>query len=165
MLKKIIVKINLFLVNKLFCGTRFFGIKRKLLKNCGFVIGKNTKVVGPLRVTGDLIIGENCWIGTGFTVHGNGSVTIGSDCDIAPDVVFLTGSHEIGDSGRRAGKGKKFDIVIGNSSWVGARSTFCENIAIGNSCIIGACSFVNKNFSTDTFIAGAPAKDKRKLDK
>lgn len=39
--------------------------------------------------TGTLCIGANCWIGRNLTVHGNGSVIIGDNCDIAPDVTFL----------------------------------------------------------------------------
>lgn len=89
-LKGIKRKITLFCDNKLFQGTRpyFWGIKRIILNWAGIKVGTGTKIVGPIRVFGDLDIGENIWIGTGLTVHGNGTLQIGDNCDIAPDVTF-----------------------------------------------------------------------------
>ena len=39
-------------------------------------------------------------------------MTIGHRCDIAPQVSFITGSHEIGDARRRAGRGNAAPIVV-----------------------------------------------------
>jgi len=153
-------RVALFLVNILFCGTKpyFWNIKRNLLNWAGYSIGENTKIVGPLRIFCNLKIGDNCWVGTDFTVHGNGTVIIGNSCDIAPDVIFLTGSHKIGDSRRRAGEGLNYEIKKGDGVWIGARSTILGNIEIGSGCIIGACSLVNKSFSDNKMIAGIPAQ-------
>lgn len=104
-LKGIKRKIVLFLVNKIFVGTRYFEIKRILLNSIDYKIGNNTKIVGPIECTGNLIIGKNCWIGKNLKVNGNGTVIIGNNCDIAPEVTFQTGSHKIGNANRRAGEG------------------------------------------------------------
>lgn len=94
-LKKICRRIHkkwvLFLVNKIYKGTTKFKRKRKLLNSIGYQIGEGSKIVGPIEVTGKLIVGENCWIGKNFKVNGNGTVTIGDNCDIAPEVTFQTG--------------------------------------------------------------------------
>ncbi len=81
--KKRIVKvfkrrIAFFFVNNVFQGTfpSFWNIKRNLLNWSGMEIGSGTKIVGPVRIFGDLKVGKNTWISTGFTVHGNGSVII-----------------------------------------------------------------------------------------
>ena len=98
-------KWNLFLVNRILVGPRpwTFKYKRNLLKNIGYSIGNGTKIVGPITNTGNLKIGNDCWIGANLVIHGNGTVRIGDNCDIAPDVTFLTGGHAIGDAIRRAG--------------------------------------------------------------
>lgn len=159
-------RIALGLVNRLFASTNpsTFNIKRKLLNWCGIEVGRNSKIVGPLRVYGNLKIGENCWIGTNFTVHGNGNVKIEDNCDIAPDVTVITGSHEIGDKNRRAGIGKNSDVVIKKGTWICAKTTILGGSIIGESCIVGASSLVNKSIENNILLAGVPAKVVKQLD-
>lgn len=111
--------VGMFFVNHLFAGTRFFSIKRKLLRSMGHQIGNDTKVVAPLTTTVKLKIGDNCWIGREFAAYGNGTVTIGNCCDIAPRVSFHTGGHEFGTSERRAGIGRIYHITVGDGCWLG----------------------------------------------
>lgn len=147
-------------INKFLSGTRFFKLKRILLNKIGIRVGKETKVVGPIKIgrVAELEIGDRCWIGTNLIIHGNGKVKIGNNCDIAPDVTLLTGSHEIGDFTRRAGKGISFLIIVDSNTWIGASSTLIGNIKVGKGCIIGACSLVNKSFDNDIILGGIPAK-------
>lgn len=148
-------------VNRFYAGTRCFEKKRRLLNSIGHSLGQGTKIVGPLFCTGRLVAGENCWIGRGLTVHGNGTVTMGDCCDIGPDVTFLTGSHELGDANRRAGKGKTFDVTLGSGVWVGARSTVMANVGSGS--VIAACGCVTGPVEENTLAGGVPAKPIRKL--
>ena len=152
-----------YVINHLLSGTRCFNIKRSLLRAVGYKIGEGTKIVGPLYNTGELNIGKNCWIGKNLIVNGNGIVNIGDNCDIAPEVTFLTGGHEIGDSVRRAGKGEKYTIVVGNGTWIGARSTIGRNVNIGESCVIAACSCVMKDVNSNLLVGGVPAKEIKKI--
>lgn len=154
----------MFLVNHMFVGTWFFETKRRLLNSLGYHIGEETKVVGPLFCTAQLIVGERCWIGKNLHIHGNGIVTIGDNCDVAPEVVFITGGHEIGAHDRRAGKGISYSIHIGNGTWVGARSTILRDVTIGAGCVIASCSCVVKNVEDDLLVAGSPARTIRRLD-
>ena len=150
-----------YLINRIYCGAKSFEKKRNLLNKLGHSIGEGTKVVGPIDITGKLIVGRNCWIGKNFSVYGNGTVTIGDNCDIAPEVAFVTGAHAIGDAERRAGEGFNRNISVGNGCWLGARATIHNDI--GNSCVIGACSFVNKKIEDNSLAAGVPAKKIRDL--
>ena len=152
-----------YLVNKRYKGTKHFEKKRKLLNKIGFQIGEGTKIVGPIECTGKLIIGKGCWIGKNFKVNGNGLVIIGDNCDIAPEVTFQTGTHEIGDENRRAGIGKSCRQIVGNGTWIGVRATIINNTRIGNGCVIGACALVNKNVSDNTIVGGVPAREIKKL--
>ena len=154
----------MFIVNHILCGTKFFGAKRRLLQWVGYEIGSNTKIVGPLFCTATLRIGADCWIGRGLTVHGNGTVTIGDRCDIAPDVTFLTGGHEIGDEDRRAGGGEQYDITVGSGTWIGGKSTILRSTRIGRSCVVAACACVTKDVADHHLVGGVPARTIRELE-
>lgn len=166
MVSKLFKIFILIFINNFLKGTRFFKLKTFLIRLIGFRVGQNTKIVGPVKVgtCAKLSIGDNCWIGANLTVHGNGNVTIGSNCDLAPDITFLTGTHEIGGPLRRAGIGKSTRIVVGNGCWLGANSTYLGDLVINNSSIIGACSFVNKDVMGNSIYAGNPAKKIKVLD-
>lgn len=112
----------------------------------------------PIICTGELEVGDNCWLGTNFVVRGNTFVKIGNNVDIGPDVTFLTGTHKIGDVRRRAGVGCNSMITIGDGCWIGAKSVFLNTITIGKSTVVAACSCVNKDVSENLVIGGVPAK-------
>lgn len=153
------------IVNHLFAGPRCFGIKRSVMRMAGFEIGDGTKIVGPVYCdVANLKIGQNCWIGKNLLVNGNGTVTIGDNCDIAPEVAFQTGGHEIGTKERRAGTGICFDISVGNGCWIGARSTILGGVNVGDSCVVAACACVNKSVDRDRLVGGVPARVIRNLD-
>ncbi|MDK0557893.1 acyltransferase [Clostridium perfringens] len=157
--------IGLFFINNIFKGTRFWRIKRILLKFSGIEVGRNTKVVAPISIgtVANICIGDDCWIGTDLKIYGNGSVFIDNNCDIAPNVTFITGSHLIGDRNRRAGKGLEYSITLKKGCWIGAKATLMGNIKINEGVVIGACSLVNKNIESNIVVAGNPAKLIRKL--
>lgn len=154
-----------FLVNHAFAGTnpRFFAMKRKLLNTIGHDVGKGSKVVGPVELQGTFKCGKDCWIGKNMRLNGNGTVILGDNCDIAPEVTFQTGGHEIGEAERRAGKGMVFHQSVGNGTWIGGRVTILNNTHIGNSCVIAACACVTKDIPDNTLAGGVPAKAIRVL--
>lgn len=160
-IKRIVVT---YLVNHIYVGTRCYETKRKLLNSIGYEIGEGTRVAGPVFCTGHLKVGKDCWIGRGITVHGNGSVVIGDNCDIAPEVVFLTGGHKIGDASRRAGEGENYHIEVGSGTWLGARATIGRSVTIGRSCMIGACACVMQDVENNKLVGGVPAREIRTLD-
>lgn len=160
-LKGIKHRFCIFLVNHIYSHStkaRSFEKKRKLLNAIGYQIGDGTKIVGPIYCTAQLKIGKNCWIGKNFTVNGNGSVQIGDNCDVAPDVAFQTGGHLIGSLERRAGTGINHNIKVGNGVWLGARSTIVNTVNIGNSCVVAACACVVKDVPNNCLVGGVPAK-------
>lgn len=155
----------LFCIKTILKGTHAFRLKAALMRLAGYRVGAGAKVVGPINISTmcELTVGENSWIGTNLTVHGNGVVAIGDNCDVAPDVTFLTGTHVIGDSARRAGAGRNTQITVGNGCWLGARSTLVGQLRVGESSILGACSFANNDVEPNSLTAGVPAKKVRSL--
>ena len=167
LLRKIKKSFIIKFVNCFLKGTHFYKIKRHLLNRCsGIVIGKDTKIVGPilLPALSEVKIGANCWVGHHFSIEGNGNVVIGNNCDFAPHVTMVTGSHEIGDSNRRAGKGFNGRIEIGDGSWIGTRTIILPNIIVGSGIVIGAGSLVTKLLQPNKVYGGCPAKEIKNLD-
>ncbi len=149
------------LVNHFFCGTHSYALKRKLLNSCfGIHIGKGTKIVCPFTAgnCSSITVGVNCWVGAGCRVYGDGRVTVGDNCDLAPDVAFITGSHEIGSADRRAGKGVLFDITVEDGCWLGARCSVIGNTIVHYASVVGASALVNKSVEANGIVAGVPAK-------
>ena len=158
--------IVIFFVNKIFVGTnpRFFSLKAKLLRSIGYKIGEKTSIVGPIICTGNLEIGDNCWIGTNFIVRGNGTVKLGNNIDVGPDVTFITGSHLIGNKFRRAGEGYNCRILVKDGCWIGSKSTFLNEIIVGEASVIASCACVCKDVRSNVLIGGVPARIIKELE-
>lgn len=154
----------LYLVNRVYVGTRCFEKKRKLLNCIGHEIGENTKIVGPIECSGKLITGKNCWIGKNFKINGNGTVTIGDNCDIAPEVTFQTGGHAIGSAERRAGIGDNVSQHVGDGTWIGVRVTILNETKIGKSCVVAGCACVISDVDDNSVVGGVPARLIRRLE-
>ena len=148
--------------------TRLFGAKRFLARKIGIKVGDGVCLNGHIFFFGSGIvtIGKNTWVGLKNTFYCTqlAKILIGENCDIGPDVAFVSGSHEIGGGERRAGSGTGGNIVIGDGCWRGARVTVLGGVTIGNGSIIGAGSLVNKDVPANTMYAGVPAKLIRTLD-
>lgn len=156
----------LWCINKFLIGTRFFKTKARLLRFCGFSLGNNVRLVGPIFCTADLVIGDNVWIGAFFKATGNGTVHIGNNVDIAPEVTIGTGSHLIGDETHRAGFGFNKDVIIGNGCWIGQQTYILAGSNISDGIVCGARSVVIHNLDTPNGLyVGHPAKLKRILPK
>lgn len=159
-------KIVFFLINRIYAGVnpQKFPIKRKLLCMIGCTIGDGTKIVGPIFFDEPFTIGKDCWVGKNLIIHGNGNVTIGNNCDIAPEVTILTGGHDIGTHTRRAGTGHSYIVTIGNGCWIGARSTLVGPVCIKDGSVVAACSCLVKDVPQDSLVAGVPARIVRSFE-
>lgn len=151
------------LVNHVFCGTKYFALKRQLLLFAGYRIGEGTKIVGPFHCTGEFTTGKDCWIGRDLWIHGNGSVILGDRCDLGPGVMFLTGGHTIGGEDRRAGAGTTHTIRVEDGCWLGARTTLANSITLGRGSVLAACGCAVRDIPPNTLAGGVPASPIRSL--
>ena len=83
---------------------------------------------------------------------------------MGPEVTFQTGGHVIGDANRRAGLGEIYQQTVEDGTWIGGRSTICNNVTIGKGCVIAACACVVNDIPENTLVGGVPAKSIRRLD-
>lgn len=150
-------------------STRLFALKRWLWRACGVDVADGVSLNIGARIfgTGDVVVEQGVWIGIGCTliVPNGASVRIGPRCDIAPDVLFECGSHDIGVKERRAGAGYAASIVVGAGCWIGARALLLGGAQIGAGSVIAAGSVVRKGvYPANVLLAGVPARIVRSLD-
>ena len=115
-------------------------------------------------VTGNVIIGKDCYIGPGAAIRGDwGQIIIEDGCNVQENctvhmfpgvTVFLKQGVHIGHGAIIHG------ATIGKNSLVGMNAVIMDNAIIGDECIVGAVSFVKANeiFENRSVIVGNPAK-------
>ena len=154
------------LLNGVLPQTRMFGVRRRLLRWAGITIGADCRINGGVVFQHSNVgVGARSWVGrrTEFVAGPSSRILIGDDCDISQDVMFVTGSHDIGPGSRRAGAGRSQDITVGAGTWVGVRSTFLAGSSVGRGCVVGAGSTVMGTFPDNVLIVGTPARIVRQL--
>lgn len=114
-------------------------------------------------------IGKRCNIGEYNHITSLSHITIGNDVLTGRWVTITDNSHgkidlenlELPPDERQIVS--KGEVTIGNKCWIGDKVTILPNVTIGDSCIIGANSVVNKSFPSYCVIGGIPAKIVRRL--
>lgn len=144
-------------------------MKRALWRMCGMHISDGVSINLGCRIfgAGSISIGSGTWLGLDatFVVPEGSSVTIGANCDVAPDVLFQCGSHEIGGPERRAGAGYASSILVGDGTWIGARVVLLDGADVGDGCVIAAGALVRGGvYPAQSLLAGVPARVVKKLD-
>lgn len=135
---------------------------------CG-EIGSNVRINQGVKIYGNskVSIGDDSWVGINCIISSAkpGSVKIGNNCDIAPNVLLINGTHEIGKHDRRAGTGKTLDISIGDGVWIGTASTINGGASIGSGSIVASGSIVMEgDFPKNVILGGVPAKIIKNID-
>lgn len=148
--------------------TRFFKFRTYVYRLSGVILHDDVSFCGHGFIYGRGIvrIQSGTWISPGLILrtHIDAPITIGSNCDIGPNVDLVTGSHCIGTSHRRAGEGTALPITIGDGCWIGAHSLILGGVRIGSGCVVAAGSVVTRDVPDNMLVAGVPARIKRKLD-
>lgn len=109
-------------------------------------------------------IGRGASINHGVFLDGSAPVRIGDSVSIGMNVLVLTGSHDLGGPGKRAGELNKQPVTIEEGAWVGANSLILPGVTIGRGAVVGAGSLVMKDVAANTVVMGNPARVVRRLD-
>ncbi len=89
-------------------------------------------------------------------INPNSAVSIGDNCGIGREVQIWTHGAWLDPL---AGFPSDFGPVsIGKNVWLPARSIMLPNSAIGDNCVIGINSVINKRIPPGSFAAGSPAR-------
>lgn len=148
--------------------------RRDLLRHMLVTIGENSFIQGPVFFHYGIHtkIGRNFFGNFNLTIQDDAEVTIGDYCDFGPNVTIVTPVHPMLPDERRLMRDKDGNekrlcyakpVKIGNSCWLGANVVVCPSVTIGDGCVIGAGSVVNRDIPANTFAAGNPCKVVRYL--
>lgn len=148
-------------------GTLIYADKNsKVILMDSVIIRKNTSLSASCG--SEIVIGPNTTIQKNCSI--DGSVSIGADCILAPNIYISSSQHVFeqypGYSIHEQDKMflKEFKthpnspVNIGNNCWIGINVSIMPGVTIGNGCIIGANSVVTKNCLDDSIYGGIPAK-------
>jgi len=126
-------------------------------KRLGF--GEGTNIYDNALVLGDVKVGKNTWIGPYTILDGSGGkLKIGDYCCISVGAQIYT--HDTVKWSVSGGKAKyeKASTMVGSCVYVGPLSVITKGVKIGDHCIIGALSYVNKTLPNFSIAIGQPAK-------
>ncbi|MBQ8772766.1 MAG: sugar O-acetyltransferase [Clostridia bacterium] len=108
-------------------------------------------------------VGKNFIANYNCTILDVAKVTIGDNCQLAPNVSIFTAGHPIYPSTRNSGYEYGKEITIGNNVWIGGNSVICPGVHIGNNVVIGAGSVVTKDIPDWCVAVGNPCRVLRKI--
>lgn len=109
-------------------------------------------------------IGRGSYINRGTFIDASAPVRIGAGVSFGMNVLIITGSHDLGSAGKRAGDLRALPVIIGDGAWIGAGSTVLPGVTVGAGAVVGAGSVVTKDVAPNRIVAGNPARVMRELD-
>jgi carbonic anhydrase/acetyltransferase-like protein (isoleucine patch superfamily) len=115
-------------------------------------------------VTGNVIIGKDCYIGPGAAIRGDwGQIIIEDGCNVQENctIHMFPGVTVLLKEGSHIGHGAIIHgASIGRNCLVGMNAVIMDNVVLGDECIVGALSFIKADeiFESRSLIAGNPAK-------
>lgn len=128
------------------------------------VIHESSFIHPQAAVTGNVIIGRDCYIGPGAAIRGDwGQIIIEDGCNVQENctIHLFPGVTVILKQGAHIGHGAIIHgATIGKNCLVGMNSVIMDNVILGDECIVGALSFikVDEIFENRCLIIGNPAK-------
>lgn len=102
----------------------FYGLKVRLLRSFGAVIGKNV-VIKPgvnIKYPWFLQVCDNTWIGEHVWIDNLGHVSLGKNVCLSQKSLLLCGNHDYND---RAFNLIVKDIILEDGVWIGAGAIVC----------------------------------------
>ena len=111
----------------------------------------------------NISIGNNFYTNHNCVILDGAKVKFGDNVFIAPNCVFSTAGHPIDAEQRNAGLEIALPITIGNNVWIGTHVSVLPGVTIGDNCVIGAGSVVNRDIPSNVVAAGNPCKVLRKI--
>ena len=132
----------------------------------GFIpVVKPSSFIHPLAtVTGNVIIGENVYIGPGAAIRGDwGQIIIEDGCNVQENctIHMFPGSTVYLKKGAHVGHGAIIHGgTLGENCLIGMNAVIMDDVKIGKESIIGALCFVpaNTEIPERSLVVGNPAK-------
>ncbi len=121
------------------------GMRVKMFRKCGYMIGNDAYIGEDMLVLDDLS-------------ETSSNLVIGDRVAISPRVTFVLYSAPNNSRIRPYVNEKKGRIIIGNDAWIGTGAVILPNVEIGEGAIVGSNAVVTKSVPDFSVVAGVPAK-------
>ena len=126
-----------------------------LLRCFGAKVGSGVHVYPGVQIWApwNLELEDGCGIANGAILYSQGKITIGKKAVVSQGAHLVTGTHDYSDAG--------FPLItkpihIGSHAWVATEAFIHPGVTIGEGCVIGARSVVNKDMPDWMVCAGHP---------
>ena len=103
-------------------------------------------------------VGKNFFANYNCTILDVAKVTIGDNCQMAPNVAIYTAGHPVHPQTRNTAYEYGISVTIGDNVWIGGNTVICPGVHIGSNTVIGAGSVVTKDIPDWCIAAGNPCK-------
>lgn len=115
---------------------------------------------------GILFIGNHVAISQGCIISAFKRIVIGDDVGIAPYVCIIDNSRKPTDISRPLQDQdiEVGSVHIGSGTWLAYNVCVLPNVKIGEHCLIGALSVVNRDIPPYSIAVGSPAKVVKRFD-
>lgn len=136
---------------------------RRLLGRCG----EGATIVSPFFCDYgyNIEVGDRFFANAGLVVLDGARVRIGHNVFIAPHVGIYTAGHPLDAAERRTGLEYARPVTIGDDVWIGGGVSILPGVSIGDRCVIGAGSVVNRDIPANSLAVGNPCRVIRSLPK
>lgn len=128
------------------------------------VIHESSFVHPQAAVTGNVIVGKDCYIGPGAAIRGDwGEIVLEDGVNVQENctIHMFPGKKIVLKEGAHVGHGAVVHgAQLGRNCLIGMNSVIMDDAVIGDECIVGALSFVKSEtiFPKRKLIVGNPAK-------
>ena len=112
----------------------------------------------------NISVGKNFYSNHNLVILDCAKVSFGNNVFIAPNCGFYTAGHPLEASERNKGLEYARPITVGDNVWFGANVSVLPGVTIGDNCVIGAGSVVNKDIPANSLAVGNPCKVIRTID-
>lgn len=108
-------------------------------------------------------VGKNFFANYNCTIIDVAKVTIGNNCQMAPNVAIYTAGHPLHPVARNSLYEYGIGVSIGDNVWIGGNTVILPGVHIGNNVVIGAGSVVTKDIPDWSLAAGNPCRVLRQI--
>ena len=123
----------------------------------GIQLGCYIWFYGPSQIRRDgLTIGAYSRINRNCCLDARGSLRIGENVSVSPEVMILTALHRIDDPEFPV---ETRPVVVEDHVWIGARATILSGVTLGRGCVVAAGAVVTRDVEPLAIVAGVPARE------
>jgi maltose O-acetyltransferase len=132
--------------------------RARLLGRLGALVGERVSVkhacyfaeIQSVAIGSDTFINRGCH----FDAVPPGTVTIGANCLLGPEVMILTALHA--DDVARATTRRS--VVVGDGCWLAARTVILPGVTVGDGATVAAGAVVTRDVPDGQVVGGVPAR-------